>query len=334
MAAVAAVAVAAVGSGFAQAAPSPIGAHSMLQLDDPPSFMRAMFAEAAAMGASTIRLDVAPALVFAQGPSDPDWSGLDEVMTLSQRYGLSVVADLMTVPSWLADCPQPMSPADAARCATDDLAGYGSLISQIAAHADGVIRDWEVWNEPDSDQFFHGTPAQYAWMLRTARDAVKRIDPQAQVLLGGISQIAGSVWLSQVLAVSGPDAIHAFDIANVHERSTLAGLAGDIRAWRAFFAAAGFRGPLWVTEHGYPADPQFQYDPAFAGGAASQAGYLTASLPTLLDAGASQVFVTERDNLGGPFASEGVLGGDRAGPPGGRSPAGGASRLRRRARAG
>jgi hypothetical protein len=303
------------GSGIAAAAVSPIGAHSMLQLDDPPSFMRAMFAEASAMGASSIRLDVAPALVFAQGSSDPDWSGLDDVMSLSEQYAMPVEADLVTVPSWLAGCPQPMSPSDAARCAPDDLGDYGELIGRIVAHADPVILDWEVWNEPDSSQFFHGTPTQYAWMLRTAHDAIKRADPRAQVLLGGISDTAGSTWLSQVLAVPGADAGSAFDIANVHERGALDALAGDIRAWRAYFAAAGFTGPLWVTEHSYPADPAFQYDPAYGAGAASQAAYLTASLPTLLDAGASRVFVTERDNLGGQFASEGVLGGNVADPP-------------------
>lgn len=52
----------------------------MLQLDDPPSFMDAMFRQASAMGASAIRLDVAPALVFASPSDPPDFSGLDEVV--------------------------------------------------------------------------------------------------------------------------------------------------------------------------------------------------------------------------------------------------------------
>jgi Abnormal spindle-like microcephaly-assoc'd, ASPM-SPD-2-Hydin len=302
-------------TGGATAAVSPIGAHSMLQLDDPPSFMQSMFAEAAGMGASTIRLDVAPALVFPDSPSDPDYSGLDEVMALAGQYHLRVIADLMTIPPQLADCPPSTPLGDAARCATDDLQAYGSLISQIVTHADSVIRDWEIWNEPDTGQFFHGSPSQYAWMLRTAHDAIKQVDPQAQVLLGGISSTAGSLWLAQVLAVPGADAVHAFDIANVHERGRLDGLAGDIGAWRAMLAGAGFTGPLWITEHGYPSDPASQYDPSFASGPASQAAYLAASLPTLLDAGAAEVFVTERDNLAGPFSSEGVLGGTVADPP-------------------
>ncbi|MFZ0043468.1 MAG: hypothetical protein WAK93_19320 [Solirubrobacteraceae bacterium] len=77
--------VTAAGAGSAGADESiddPIGVHSMLQLNDPPSFMAAMFAEAAKMDASAIRLDVAPALAFPGPSQPPDFSGLDEVMAL------------------------------------------------------------------------------------------------------------------------------------------------------------------------------------------------------------------------------------------------------------
>jgi hypothetical protein len=301
-------------AGTADAAGSPIGAHSMLQLNSPYPLMQAMFAQAAGMHASAIRLDVAPALVFTGQSQPPDFSGLDEVMALSEQYNVPVVADLFTIPWWIADCQVPTDMSGMARCGTDDLAAYGSLITQIVAHGDPVIRDWEIWNEPDSGEFFSGTPQQYAQMLRTAHDAIKAIDPQANVLLGGISNTAGMGWLLQVFATAGADAAHAFDIANVHERNLLDALSPDIVPWKRFLAAFGFTGPLWVTEHGYPSDPAFQYDPSYAAGAASQAAYLTASIPTLIDAGASEVFVTERDNLDGQFASEGLLGGDVSDP--------------------
>lgn len=285
----------------------------MLQLDDPPSFMEAMFAQAAAMHAAAIRLDVAPALIFTSPSRPPDFSGLDEVVALAQTYHLRVVADLLTIPTWMARCTTPTSTPS--RCATDDLAGYGSVIGQIVRRADPVIRDWEVWNEPDTGEFFDGTPQQYAFMLRTAHDAITSVDPADNVLLGGISGVAGTGWLAQVLATPGADAVHAFDIANLHERGDLWQLAPDLASFRQFLAAQGFGGPLWVTEHGYPSDPQYQYDPGYTGGGAAQASYLKASVPTLIDAGAAAVFVTERDNLSGPFASEGVLGGDVADPP-------------------
>lgn len=290
-----------------------IAAHSMLQLNSPYPFMEAMFAEAADMHASAIRLDIAPSLVFT-GPSDPpDFSGLDQVMALSQQYHLRVVGDLFTIPPWIAACQSPTS--DPTRCGTDDLSNYRALIAQIVAHADPVIRDWEIWNEPDSATFFDGTPQQYAQMLRVAHDAIKAIDPQANVLLGGISGVWATSWLTQVFATPGADAGHAFDIANIHERNQLVALAADVTLWKQFLAGYGFTGPLWVTEHGYPSDPAFQYDPAYASGPASQAAFLAASIPTLIDAGAEAVFVTERDNLTGQYASEGVLGGDVLDPP-------------------
>src|ERR1700760_4081147 len=135
----------------ARAATDPIGAHSMLQLNDPPSFMEAMFAQAAAMHASAIRLDVAPALIFSSDSAPPDFSGLDRVVALAQAYHLQVVADLLPTPAWMADCATPTS--NPSRCATDDLSAYGSIVSQIVTRADPVIRDWEVWNEPDAAQF-------------------------------------------------------------------------------------------------------------------------------------------------------------------------------------
>jgi len=224
-----------------------------------------------------------------------------------------VVADLMTIPGWIAGCAAPTGYPS--RCAPADLAAYGSIIGRIVRHADPIIRDWEVWNEPDSAAFFDGTPQQYAFMLRVAHDAVKSVDPADEVLLGGVSGVAATGWLGQVFATPGADAIHAFDIANLHERADLWQLAHDVAGFRWFLAGQGFGGPLWITEHGYPSDPSYQYDPGYTGGAAAQAAFLQASVPTLIDAGAAEVFVTERDNLGGAFASEGVLGGDVTDPP-------------------
>ncbi|MGB9184624.1 MAG: choice-of-anchor D domain-containing protein [Solirubrobacteraceae bacterium] len=297
----------------AQADFNPIGVHSMLEVNSSYGLMQTMFSEAANLHAGAIRVDLAPALIFPDRPTDPDYGGLDEIMGLAQQYHLRVVADLFTVPSWLASCP-PGSQSVVARCGSDDLSGYASVVSQIVTHADAVIHDWEIWNEPDSGQFFAGTPQQYAGMLRAAHDAIKQVDPLANVLLGGISNPAGMSWLAQVLATPGMDAVNAFDTANIHERSSLDALLTDVVSWRWFLATQGFHGPLWVSEHGYPADAAYQYDPAYASGPDSQAGYLTASIPTLIDAGASEVFVTERDNLSGQFASEGILAGGASDP--------------------
>jgi hypothetical protein len=135
------------------------------------------------------------------------------------------------------------------------------------------------------------------------------------VLLGGISNIGDASWLAAVFATPGFDAAHKFDVANVHLRTTLDGIAGALLAWHKFFQFVRDGAvPLWVTETGYPSNPYYQYDPAFKGydqtsGEDQQAAFLAKALPAMLFAGAGKVFVTERDNLTGQYASEGLIGG-------------------------
>ncbi len=294
---------------------NPIGIHSMLQLRDPPSFMEAMFAEAVAVHAPALRLDVSPSEVFTAPLAEPDYTGLDEVVALAREYHIRVVADLSTIPWWLAACTGITNVYALTRCATDDLPGWASVLGQIVTRANGAIADWEIWNEPNSPSVFYGSPAQYAWMLRTAYNTVKQLDTTANVVLGGVSNAQATGWLAAVFATPGADAVHAIDIANLHERGPLDALAGDVRAFRAFLSQSGFTGPLWVTEHGYPSSAATQYDPSFSSGETSQAAYLRASIPTLVMSGADKVFVTLRDNLTGQFASEGIIGGNVDDPP-------------------
>jgi hypothetical protein len=86
-----------------------------------------------------------------------------------------------------------------------------------------------------------------------------------------------------------------------------------VQFWKSFFAAYRPAGvPLWITEHGYPADPAYQNDPAYRGGEGAQAAYLRDSLPTLVRAGAARIFVSTRDTwpneygTDSPYYSEGV----------------------------
>jgi hypothetical protein len=84
-----------------------------------------------------------------------------------------------------------------------------------------------------------------------------------------------------VLRTPGADARHRFDIASLHLRGPVDLVVNRYREFSAWLAARGFHGPVWVTEHGYPADANFQVDPAYAGGAQAQAAYLTQSLVTV-----------------------------------------------------
>ena len=295
----------------------------MLFSNMPYSFKQAMFAEAAKEGASEIRVDVDLSAIFYTSPSGvaspPDWSSVDQYVQLARAYHLPVLAVLTAVPDHIARCPAGVPPDQTYKCAAD-ATGFAAEAGQVARHAAGMINDFGILNEPDNElNGTYGTPQQYAGMLTMAYQAIHRANPFARVLLGGVSGSSAVGWLQQVFAAPGVDAAHSFDVANVHIRDSVAHLSGLVHAWQGFFAGYGFNGALWVTEHGYPADPNYQYDGAFRGtdgqsGLAEQAAYLNASVPALVNAGASKVFVTLRDDLDGGFASEGVVGGTVADP--------------------
>jgi hypothetical protein len=188
-----------------------------------------------------------------------------------------------------------------------DAGEFGRLSGEVAQHARGVIDTWEIWNEPDGDWAFSGTAEDYARMLRAAFDAIRDNAPGAKVVLGGLMRPHEPGWLQRVFDTPGADAIHRFDVANVHLRGPVDAVVHRYAEFRAWLAERGFTGPLWVTEHGYAADPAFQSDRAYTGGDPSQAAYLTQSLVGLGEAGAPEVFVTLHDGgLDGEYATEGL----------------------------
>jgi hypothetical protein len=288
---------------------APVSAHAMVHTCCTPSAMKErIFSEADDLGAGYIRVDVELSSIFeapnGSKAASPNWSGLDEVTSLSEKYDLPVLAILLSPPRFTSACPERWP--DSGRCAAADTAEFGALAGQVAKHAAGAIGHWEIVNEPDGDWAFEGTPEQYAAMLSAAYDGIKAEVPSAQVVLGGLMRPHEPGWLERVFATPGADAIHKFDIANVHLRGPVENVVRRYGEFRSWIQARGFRGALWVTEHGYPADPAFQTDRAYTGGDAAQAAYLTQTLVGLGEEGAPQVFVTLRDNLEGEYASEGL----------------------------
>jgi hypothetical protein len=295
------------------AAAAPISSAAQLfTCCSPEALQERIFSEAEASGAEYVRVDVELHGIFGAGPDRPDWSHLDRMIALARGHDVKVLGIIRGTPGWLSSCPDKPK---ATICPPRDPGEWGDLAGEVAHHAQGEIDNWEILNEPDARWAFLGSAEDYARMLSAAYDAIKQRAPNAQVVFGGVERPREHDWIEQVLATPGADAAHKFDIAAVHLRlrlrNTLPELADWLTQWRALLAGHGFTGPIWVTEHGYPADPAFQWDPAYRGtdaatGATAQAALLRRSIPLLAKAGASQIFITLRDNLYGEYLSEGI----------------------------
>jgi hypothetical protein len=276
----------------------PVSSHAMIySCCMPIQMQQRILNESKALKATYVRVDVE--VGGAMATDRPDWSMLDPTLhLLHRRRGPRPLGVLVSTPDNLASsCGRTPS-----NCPPSDPAAYAARVGQIVRHARRVISTWELVNEPC---FFTGAqPDAYARLLRLVHSAMKRANPHARLVIGDHDAGCGSTrWLDRVLQL----APHSFEIGNLHLRGSVAGITRELRRYRAVYRRHG-RGsaPLWVTEFGYPSATSCQSDPRFRGGARAQAAYLRAGLRSLVRAGASQIFVTLRDNLDGCWLSEGL----------------------------
>jgi hypothetical protein len=297
----------------AQASDGPVASHAMVHTCCLPLELKErIFAESKELGASFIRVDFELGAIFGETPGEPDWKRVDEVLELSRRYRLPILGIVLDTPAAISTCPERRPDSD--RCPAADPAAYGRLAAELAAHARGTVSHWEIVNEPDGEWAFEGSPEDYARMLSASYDAIKARVPEARVAMGGVMTPWVDDWVERVFATPGAHAAHKFDIANIHLRGPADGLPKGMGRWRATLERHGVVRPLWITEHGYSADPAYQSDPGFKGGEREQALYLERSLLRMAEAGAERIFVTLRDINVPDYAAEGVTHIDETAP--------------------
>jgi hypothetical protein len=193
-----------------------------------------------------------------------DWTMTDKLVHDAAARGLTILGVLTYAPAWAALTPQPGQVHPAPR----DTAAWADFVSIAAQRYRGVIKAWEVWNEPNVFASFAPAPdaARYADMLIRANTAIKEVDPTAQVLTGGTSptidgggEIAPATFIAQLYLYGAGD---SFDHVAMHPYST-PGLLSDQGGWYSSHNAIGAvsevltahgqgNKQIWFTEFGAP----------------------------------------------------------------------------------
>ena len=192
-----------------------------------------------------------------------DFSRIDPTIALLAARGIRILPVVAHAPGWAS--------ANVFQIGANprDLEAYGRFVA-LLVHRYGPrgtfwrthrapfstrFRQWQIWNEPDlpfawTDQARNFAP-EYVALLRVARQHVKRADPRAQIVLGGLtsSQTWPYVWgaLDAVYRAGGRG---LFDVAAIHPFTrTPRGVLEVVRRTRAVMASHGDgRLPLLITE--------------------------------------------------------------------------------------
>jgi polysaccharide biosynthesis protein PslG len=194
-----------------------------------------------------------------------DWGYADRVAGSLSRHGVRWLPIIDYSALWAASLPgndkaPPRSADDYAAYARAFAQRYGREGRFWAEHPElpaTPATAIEIWNEPDNSDFWAPAPdpAAYIDLYLRARAAIRTADPQARVLVGGLT--GAPTFLPQLLAAR-PDARGQVDGVAIHTYSPepLGALAEARDARRTLVTLGMADVPLWVTEFGWVSHPR------------------------------------------------------------------------------
>jgi hypothetical protein len=220
--------------------------------------------ETVATGAKWIRFDIDWSQIQPVSAKSYNWGPTDRVVSAAQARGLKVLGLISYSPKWARtkscvntpDCP----PNDSVQFA------YFALTAAKRYTPKGV-NDWEIWNEPNSDQFWQSgvNPAQYVTLLKASYSAIKGYDPSSTVVSGGLAAVGDDSQnmspLTFVKSTYENGAAGYFDAIAIHPYSFPA-LPDYPAAWNRWQQLAPIHDvmlangdknkKIWITEFGSP----------------------------------------------------------------------------------
>jgi len=133
---------------------------------------------------------------------------LDDFVARAHNANKKVALTVLGTPDWAGGGGDILT-------APRDPSQYASFVGRLAARYKDRVQSWEIWNEPDETEFWHGTtpsPASYAPLLKASYTAIKNADPATQVVAGPLT---GNNY-DFVEGLYGQGAGGSFDAVGVH----------------------------------------------------------------------------------------------------------------------
>ncbi|HLH22627.1 MAG TPA: cellulase family glycosylhydrolase [Chloroflexota bacterium] len=148
-----------------------------------------------------------------------EWNEPDRIVDAVQRANLKLIARVGMQPAWARSdrvFPEVGPP--------DRMADWGDFLYALSQRYKGRIAGYEIWNEPNLAREWGNQPpsaADYVKLLRIANLAIRKGDPDALIISGGLSPTtdmsdrarADTVYLQEMYAAGAKG---LFDLLGVH----------------------------------------------------------------------------------------------------------------------
>lgn len=220
-----------------------------------------------ALGIKLVRFDIDWGFVQQSGPDKYDWSKYDRIVTSLNGHGINGLGIIDNTPPWAraAGC------GGGAHCPPNDPKQYATFVSAVVnRYKSKGMHYWEIWNEENSYDFWatKSDCVAYTAVLKAAYPAIKKADPTAFVITGGLAQVSNTnvniAPLDFVQCIYTQGGKGSFDAVGYHPYTfpNLAS-ANPANAWgtmslttpsiRSIMVANGDSAKkIWITEYGTP----------------------------------------------------------------------------------
>ena len=184
------------------------------------------------------------------------------------KRGITLVGVVLYTPEWAATDPSKgvsAVPKGLDRPVTDRANSWANFMSRLADRYKGKVDTWIVWNEPDLidpetkvSPNWAGSEEEFWQLQKVAHQAVKRVNPEAKVLLPGFSywharEADLEPYLERLLEVAEKDSSAKkndwyFDGVPLHPYANPLNSYALPELYRRILADHGLEKPIWNIE--------------------------------------------------------------------------------------
>ena len=160
---------------------------------------------------TNIRVNPRPQLVGP--PDDPDrWKAMDKKMAEASAANAHIQIVWEGTPTWAAISPARLElgvQAKRPHTVPPDPQKDAALLAEFIARYGDKVDSYEIWNEPDIQQFWRGSNAEYVALYDTLTPVIRRLDPTAQIITAGMAGFKDA-WVGDLVEAKVPQRADLF----------------------------------------------------------------------------------------------------------------------------
>lgn len=202
------------------------------------------------MGAKWVRAEV-PWYQIEVDQYKYDFSSTDIMLRDLKRRNVKVLFILAYAPSFWS--------SNGETNGVPNMQAWKNFVHQMTSRYKDLVDAWEVWNEPNLEEFWVGDARQYFELLRNAYPIIKRNDPEGVVAAPGLATLYSAKPMEFLKRLKAYGALSYLDVVSHHtygpDARSLKRLLTETKIGKPsvlkMMKETGFdKKPFWLTEFG------------------------------------------------------------------------------------